>query len=101
MFHSLKSIRAKLTLWYSFILLTTLAACGLFAYEYSREKLTVSLDLSLRNEVMFLKNFFSAKPKHAKIPKPNVAKISPLSPADRPGSDTAFSDDEIWHQIYE
>src|SRR5258707_15273142 len=56
MFYWLKTIRVKLTLWYSFILLATLVTCGAVAYVYSNEQLSQSLDQSLRSEVLWIQD---------------------------------------------
>ena len=107
MFRWLKSIRARLTFWYSILLLTTLTAFGLIAYTYSRQQLTDSLDLSLRNEVKWVKNFI--EPKAAKV-KPSRKFISKkktpplsreLSAVNEDSTGMSEADEEIWNQIYE
>jgi len=78
MVHLIKSIRTKLTLWYSFILLTTFVAFGLIAYEYLRRQLTDSLDLYLKQEVNRVKTIFSQRIE--KTPPP--------------------TQEELWNQIF-
>ncbi len=107
MFQILKSIRAKLTLSYSLVLLFTLIAFGLIAYTYSRRDLNDSLDKSLTNEVKWVKNFVELK---AGKVKPST-KFSlnkkgrllhqqlPLSKEDSIAVNQA--DEEIWNHIYE
>ncbi len=118
MLHGLKSVRAKLTFWYSFVLLTTLVGFGIIAYEYSREQLISSLDLSLKNEVRWVKNFL--EPKESKVkpskryasrrkaPRPAPAAVpadtSALAANTAAAADSeaqSDADDEIWNQIYE
>ncbi len=53
----LHSIRLKLTAWYTLILGVTLFGFGLTSYFFTKENLLASLDYSLRNEVVWLKNF--------------------------------------------
>jgi two-component system OmpR family sensor kinase len=107
MFQVIKSIRARLTFWYSLLLLTTLVAFGLIAYTYSRRQLTDSLDISLSNEVQWVKGFI--EPKGAKVkPSKRFAtkkKAVQLSQViETPEQDTlamSEADEDIWNQIYE
>ena len=107
MLRGLRSIRAKLTLWYSLVLLGTLVAFGLIAYTYSSERLSENLDRSLRNEVKWVKSFLEPKASKVKPSKKFTSKKPPLvedvpeAPAldDETGLNDA--DDEIWNQIYE
>jgi len=106
MLNALKSIRAKLTIWYSFVLLITLVAFGLIAYAYSRQQLIDNLDISLRNEVKWVKNSIEQKAAKLKPSKKFTSKKKPspveeLPPPEQPGGETGDSDDEIWNQIYE
>lgn len=107
MLHALKSVRARLTFWYSIILLTTLVAFGLIAYEYSREHLMDSLDLSLSNEVKWIQNFIGQKSSRVRPSRkfsPRVA-VPPLASQDtlvgQADREMAQSDEEIWNKIYE
>ena len=107
MFRALKSIRAKLTLWYSFVLLITLIAFGLIAYTYSTRQLTDNLDLSLTNEVKWVKNFIEPKAAKVKPSKKFTSKkkkqqmfVEVMPPAPD-SSGMSEADDEIWNQIYE
>ncbi|MBI4810062.1 MAG: HAMP domain-containing protein [Ignavibacteriales bacterium] len=107
MFWWLKSIRARLTFWYSLLLLTTLIAFGLIAYTYSRQQLSDSLDLSLSNEVKWVKNFIEPKAGKVKPSKrftikkktPNIRQQLPAVPPD--SLEMSEADEEIWNQIYE
>ncbi len=105
MFHFFKSIRTKLTLWYSFILISTLIGFGLIAYTYSREQLSDNLDRSLRNEVRWVASIIEAKEskvqpsrKFGSPPKrlaPDLADIQPET------GELTDADEQIWNQIYE
>ncbi len=107
MLHGLKSVRARLTFWYSFILLTTLCGFGLIAYEYSREHLIDSLDLSLSNEVKWIQNFISQKPTKVRpsrkfTPRKAIPQVGAQDTAAlRLDKEMGDSDEEVWNQIYE
>jgi heavy metal sensor kinase len=108
MLRRLKSIRAKLTLWYSLILLSTLTAFGVIGYIYSRQQLTENLDRSLKNEVRWVKNFIDQKAAKVKPSRKFVSKkkhtAAPVTrdiPADENTDDSGDADDEIWNQIYQ
>lgn len=101
-----KSIRAKLILWYSLVLLTTLAAFGVAEFMYSSERLKENLDRSLMNEVVWVKNFIEhrsskVKPSRKFLPK----KLSPAAgdstqPPEGRAADSADADVVIWNEIY-
>ncbi|HUL43255.1 MAG TPA: ATP-binding protein [Bacteroidota bacterium] len=106
MFRPFRSIRAKLTLWYTFIFLLTLVAFGLISYTYSSQQLSNNLDRSLQNEVRWVKNFIEGKLKIAK-PSQRFARKKGESPPSG-GIDTSLasqeaseSDELLWNQIYE
>jgi len=107
MFSRLKSIRARLTLWYSFLLLTTLIAFGLIAYTYSRQQLSDSLDISLSNEVRWIKNFIEPKANKVKpskrfTPRKKSTNINQqLTDVVQDSSEMSEADEEIWNKIYE
>lgn len=105
MFHFFKSIRTKLTLWYAFILLTTLAGFGLIAYTYSREQLSDNLDRSLRNEVKWVANIIEAKESKVQ-PSKKFGLLKKPAPVDQQqlltdANEMTEADDQIWNQIYE
>ena len=107
MFRIFKSIRAKLTLWYSSVLLTTLIAFGLVAYTYSSRQLKDNLDLSLANEVKWVKNFIEPKVAKMKPSKKFTSKkkttqmLTEIIPPEPDSTEMSDADDEIWNQIYE
>jgi two-component system OmpR family sensor kinase len=105
MFHFFKSIRTKLTLWYAFILLTTLTGFGLIAYTYSREQLSDNLDRSLRNEVKWVATIIETKESKVQ-PSRKFGSMGKLSPPEQQqfqaeGNEMTDADDQIWNQIYE
>lgn len=97
------SIRAKLILWYSFVLLTTLGGFGVVAFMYSSERLYENLDRSLMNEVVWVRNFLEHREAKGRPGKRISPKRIP-SPAAIPDSirqaDSAETGDVIWNEIY-
>ncbi len=61
MFRFFKSVRTRLTVWYAFVLLSTLVGFGLIAYTYLREQLSDNLDKSLTNEVRWVKAYIETR----------------------------------------
>ncbi|MBI1806625.1 MAG: HAMP domain-containing protein [Ignavibacteria bacterium] len=107
MLEGLKSVRAKLTLWYSFVLLTTLIAFGIGAYTYFSRQLAENLDRSLSNEVKWVKNFIEPKISKVKPSKRFTSRSKTAQPQAQPApvessaTEPSEADDEIWNQIYE
>jgi two-component system OmpR family sensor kinase len=106
MFNFFKSIRTRLTLWYSLILLTTLVAFGLIAYTYSREQLLDNLDKSLRNEVHWVKTIIEPRGGGMRPSKKFGSKKKSLAlreqtPVPEENLEPSDADDEVWNQIYE
>lgn len=106
----LHSIRLKLTAWYTLILGVTLFGFGLTAYFFTKENLLANLDYSLRNEVVWLKNFIEPQAKKVKLKRqrtqpPAVAKKQEKKVRRSHEVEVAQDDstefDQIWNQIYE
>lgn len=111
-----RSIRFKLTLYYSLIVSGTLIGFAVVAYYLTEQNLLSSLDRSLYNEVVWLKNFIEPRASRVKLkrqrikPKqqaPNETQ-SPIQPTRKSDEvemkatdsvDVEF--DAIWNQIYE
>ncbi len=104
-----QSIRTKLTVWYTLLVLVTLVAFGLAAYFYTRNQLSNNLDISLRSEVRWVKDFISPQASKVKPSKQSIDAllrkksttlpqrfIGPLPP-DSPEAEEA---DEIWNHIF-
>jgi hypothetical protein len=99
-----KSIRARLTLWYSLVVLATLVVFGLIAYTYSTQKLLDTLDLSLRNEVKWIRSYVAPKAGRVKASKKYSTKQQP-SPVKSWASDSTLEepgdpDDVFWGEMY-
>lgn len=100
-----KSIRAKLTLWYAFVLLITLVAFALITYTYASEKLSENLDLSLQKEVEWVSDFIKLKVSKVK-PSKKFTKNEPAWKIETPppvpeGLEQGDPDAEVWNQIYQ
>ncbi len=111
-----RSIRFKLTMYYSLIVSGTLIGFAVVAYYYTEQNLLSSLDRSLYNEVVWLKNFIEPRASKVKLkrqrikPKQQAAneRISPTQPIRRSDEKEIKSTDSvdvefdaIWNQIYE
>lgn len=107
MFKFFKSIRVIMTGWYSLVLLMTLIAFGVFAYTYTSNKLLDSLDISLSNEVHWVKAFIEPKASKVKpskrfTPRKNSNLFQNVTPhSEKDSVEIAEADNEIWNQIYE
>ncbi|HXX63856.1 MAG TPA: ATP-binding protein [Bacteroidota bacterium] len=99
----IQSIRARLTLWYTLLVLSTLFLFGGLSYYYTSRTLSENLDLSLRNEVRWVRDFI--QPQAGKV-KPGRRSIDSMirrkAGQTVPGSevDTTEEADEIWNQIF-
>ncbi len=102
-----KSIRLKLTVWYSIVLLIALGAFGITAYLYTGENLSRNLDISLRSEAEWLREILEGKPEKERGKTRNPRQEFLESQA---GLDTTLQSEEqgesveeyeIWDRIYE
>lgn len=110
-----RSIRFKLTLYYSLIVSATLVAFGVSAYYFTEQNLLNSLDRSLYNEVVWLKNFIEPRANRVKLKRQRIApKQQAINETKSPTQPIRTSDeveikadsvdvefDAIWNQIYE
>ncbi len=111
-----RSIRFKLTLYYSLIVGGTLLGFALASYYYTEQKLLSSLDRSLYNEVVWLKNFIEPRASKVKLKKQRMKpKQQAANEKKSPTREIRRSDeieiksvdsvdiefDAIWNQIYE
>ena len=114
MIQLVKSIRVRLTLYYSLIVGGTLVGFAVASYFITQENLISSLDRSLYNEVVWLKNFIEPEAKRVKVKKQRIKpkrqaaneKKSPTAPIKKSDEvDVVETDstefDQIWNQIYE
>jgi two-component system OmpR family sensor kinase len=95
-----RSIRTRLTAWYSLVVSVTLISFGVTAYYSTSNTLSDTLDRSLKNEVKWLNEILAKKFPRKKAPPPRVppeAKLQEIKPDEEEIGPT----DEIWNQIYE
>jgi len=102
-----RSIRARLTFWYTLLVLSTLLGFGSLSYYFTSRTLNENLDISLRNEVRWARDFIA--PQASKI-KPGKRPLDALlrkgeQPAQRfvgplPDEIALAEEDEIWEQIF-
>jgi heavy metal sensor kinase len=107
----LQSIKIKLTLWYSLIVSLTLVGFGVISYFYTQEKLFASLDYSLRNEVVWLRDFIEPRARKVKLTKQGIRrarnarklekKVRRSKEMEVTPDDSTEAFDQIWNQIYE
>jgi heavy metal sensor kinase len=102
-----RSIRARLTFWYTLLVLSTLLLFGVLSYTFTSRQLNENLDISLRNEVRWARDFLA--PQAAKI-KPGNRQLekllqpgTPQTPrfiGPLPGEASAAEEYEIWDQVF-
>lgn len=102
-----KSIRLKLTLWYSIVLLIALGIFGVTAYVYTGETLSQNLDISLKSEAEWLRDILEGKLMGERGKMRNLRNDFFNS---SPSADTSSQNEEqnesgedytIWNKIYE
>lgn len=103
----IQSIRARLTFWYTVLVLSTLLAFGGFAYYYTSKNLSENLDLSLRTEVRWVRDYIQPRASKVKPTKHSVESLlrqrqkQEAAPQDTTEGEAAEEADEIWNQIYQ
>jgi two-component system OmpR family sensor kinase len=103
-----QSIRARLTFWYTVLVLSTLLAFGAVSYYFTGRTLSDNLDISLKNEVRWVKDFIQPKASKVRPGKRSIESLLRRTPlpqkvtTDTTDSEAATEEaDEIWNQIYE
>ena len=103
-----RSIRARLTTWYTLLVLSTLLAFGAASYYYTSNTLSENLDISLGNEVRWVKDFIQPQASKVKPSKRSIdallrtkPKLKPITADSLSADSTAQEADEIWNQIFE
>jgi heavy metal sensor kinase len=102
-----KSIRFRLTVWYSVVLLIALATFGVTSYLYTGEMLSQNLDLSLRNETQWLREILEGKLDmergKSRTPRGGILNYPANPPTSAQGESRSESDEDytIWNKIYE
>jgi hypothetical protein len=100
----LQSLRARLTAWYTLLLLSTMVVFGALSYYYTSNTLAENLDRSLTNEVRWVRDFI--EPQVSKV-KPGRRTIDAIlrrtmeaAKPDTARHDSVGEADEIWNQIF-
>ncbi len=103
-----QSIRARLTFWYSLLVLSTLLVFAVVSYFYTSETLTDNLDISLSNEVRWVRDFIQPQASKVKPSKRSIDALLRGRPRQQPAvvdslsrDSTAQEADEIWNRIFE
>ena len=111
-----RSIRFKLTLYYSLIVGGTLLVFALASYYYTEQNLMLSLDRSLYQEVVWLKNFIEPQARRVKLKKQRIKPKTQATNETQSVTEEIRKSDEIevknidsvevefdaiWNQIYE
>jgi two-component system, OmpR family, sensor kinase len=103
----LRSVRTRLTLWYTLLLLSTLLVFGVLSYYFTGDTLSKNLDRSLMAEARWMRDFI--QPQASKLKAGHTGSdafgttkvpqriIGPLPPEDDLAAQEA---DEIWTQIF-
>jgi heavy metal sensor kinase len=103
-----QSIRARLTFWYTLLLISSLLVFGGLSYYYTNKSLSENLDSSLKNEVRWLRDFLEPQASKVKPGKRSIDallrnKTRPtLPPQEKSDDDSAAAAeaDEIWNQLF-
>jgi heavy metal sensor kinase len=106
-----QSIRARLTFWYSLLVLSSLLLFGGLSYYFTGRTLSENLDISLKNEVRWVRNFVEPQAGKVKQSKRSLDAVlrrqaNPHAALNTTGSDSTAQDttaeqtDEIWNQIF-
>ena len=104
----LNSIRLRLTMWHSIILLAALGVFGIASYVYTGEMLSQNLTLSLKNETEWLRDILegrlgiergkSRNPRNEILSSPSARRDTA---AETEGRNESEEDYSIWNKIYE
>ena len=102
----IQSIRARLTLWYTLLVLSSILLFGILSYYFTSKTLSENLDLSLKNEVQWVRDFIQPQAGKVKPGKRFTEAMTARKPGVMPPSDTTArvdtsgEADEIWNQIF-
>jgi heavy metal sensor kinase len=107
MFFRLRSVRTRLTLWYTLLLLSTLLLFGVLSYYFTGDTLSKNLDRSLMAEARWMRDFIQPQASKLKAGHPGsdaigTTKVPPRIVGPLPPEDdlAAQEADEIWSQIF-
>ena len=102
-----KSIRVRLTFSYTLLVLSTLTLFGVLSYYFTSKTLSENLDISLKNEVRWVRDFIAPQASKVKPSKRSIDNLvvkrvqEPLAALRKADADTTVEEaDEIWNQIF-
>jgi heavy metal sensor kinase len=102
-----KSIRVRLTFAYTLLVLSTLTLFGVLSYYFTSKTLSENLDISLKNEVRWVRDFIAPQASKVKPSKRSIDNLvvkrvqEPLAALRKADADTTVEEaDEIWNQIF-
>jgi heavy metal sensor kinase len=104
-FH-IRSIRLRLTLWYTLLVLSSILLFGILSYYFTSQTLSENLDLSLKNEVQWVRDFIQPQAGKVKPGKHFTEAMTARKPGvippkgALPPQDSSQEADEIWNQIF-
>lgn len=103
----LRSVRTRLTLWYTLLLLSTLVTFGVLSYYFTGDTLSQNLDRSLMAEARWMRDFIEPQASKVKPGLPaadgiGTTKVPPRVYGPLPLEDEQATQqaDEIWSQIF-
>jgi signal transduction histidine kinase len=92
-----RSIRARLTFWYTSLVAAALIVSGVSAYFLTRDRLYDNLDLFLTNETSWIKEF--AEPRAKEIPVKQRSSETPTQA--QPPDEFWPSPDDPWNEVFQ
>src|SRR5512141_1431254 len=102
-----KSIRVRLVFSYTLLVLSTLTLFGVMSYYFTSKTLSENLDISLKNEVRWVRDFIAPQASKVKPSKRSIDNLvvkrvqEPLAALKKVDADTTVEEaDEIWNQIF-
>jgi two-component system OmpR family sensor kinase len=101
-----QSIRVKLTVWYTLLVLSSILLFGGTSYYVTKRTLSENLDISLRNDVRWVRELIQPKASKIKPSKQSIDAILSRSAQKQPRLNPAPEDttgeeaDEIWNEIF-
>ncbi|HEY5615831.1 MAG TPA: ATP-binding protein [Bacteroidota bacterium] len=94
-----RTIRVRLTFWYTSLVAAALLLSGLTSFYLTRITLYENLDTSLRDESKWLKDFIEPRVQHIPPERSTVSELDRLK-KNQPDSVGLITDQDIWDEIF-
>lgn len=94
-----RSIRARLTFWYTSLVAAALTLSGLTSYYLTRSALYENLDTSLQNELQWLREFIEPQARKVPLKRSTVRERQRLTKTPQP-SPEQITDEELWDEVF-